>query len=213
MRYIIASALGCVILSGCENGKIVQNEQDTLPEVLASETQHHHTFEFNTEVGITDELMNNIISEMKTERGKGIENVSFIIVAKQPLHPLKQDEISKKISNALMHAGFMESRIINTGSCFYSDASEHIRIDALSYQSTSLGSGEWTSSIGDCDEGKDLPQKGYSDKYNLTQMVANKADLVSPRNYRGQQTERAIAALTSTAGGSSTASSESSNGK
>ena len=204
MKYLALSTICCLILSGCSqssNSRVAQ-----LPDELATEVRNHHLFQLSAGNTVTREMINNIISELKTERGKGIENVSFMIVTKNPISSEQQAKMSRQITEALLHAGFMESRIINSGACFYADATDHVRVDALNYESANLGSGEWNTSIGDCDEDKDIPQYGYSEKYNLTQMIANKADLVSPRIYKGQEIEASIKAMGDATGSSSSGS-------
>ena len=204
MKYLALSTICCLILSGCSQSSNSRVSQ--LPEELATEVRNHHLFQLPAGAAVTRDMINNIISELKTERGNGIENVSFMIVTKNPISSEQQAKMSRQITEALMHAGFMESRIINSGACFYADATDHVRVDALNYENANLGSGEWDTSIGDCDEQKDIPQYGYSEKYNLTQMIANKADLVSPRIYKGQEIEASIKAMGEATGSSSSGS-------
>ncbi len=216
MKYLFMCSGLCLILSGCEHKKSIDQSNNTLPEVLVSEERVNHLFPMESNHQISDVIMEKIIGELKEEKSTGVENVSFTLITEKPLLKEEQDLLAKQVISSLRKAGFLESRIINSGSCFYEGAGNNIRIDALKYKSKELDMGYFDSDhdVGDCDVQKDLPKKGFADAWNLQQMIANKADLVAPREYKGQKTEAAIGALsTELSGGGSSSSSSSSSSK
>ncbi len=194
MKYLILCSGLCLILTSCQSNLISINDRE-ITGSLASENRKSHLFNFEPGFKVSNATEEQIIEKLKKERSSGIENVSFTIISNKHPNPKEQELLAKQISSCLRKAGFIESRIIDSGCCYYKEANNNIRIDALSYDLKPLDMEKWRTSIGDCDIEKDLPKKGYAAAWNLEQMVANKADLISPRKYKGQEVEAAIKAL------------------
>ena len=143
---------------------------------------------------------------LRDSKGEGIENIGFMIVSDSPVLKDQKAKISSQVKSQMIRAGFLESRIVDSGICVYKDAKKGIRVDILKYDLHRTEIDLWTDSVGDCDIEKDLPNYGKAANYNFEEMIANSADLISLRRYKGQRTQNAIKAVgdvASSSGGSS----------
>ncbi|MDR2067706.1 MAG: CpaD family pilus assembly lipoprotein, partial [Holosporaceae bacterium] len=126
------------------------------------------------------------------------------------LIPLKlQEKAKKQILFLAGKNGFLDSRVVNSGICVYKDAKVGVRLDVLKYEAKGPDCDTWSEYIGDTDSNKHLPKLGASGSYNLVEMIANKADLVAPRKYKGTDAKSSIDALSASGSGSSSGGSSS----
>jgi type IV pilus biogenesis protein CpaD/CtpE len=204
----VASLIG-ILLTGCEKQYLANDGY--VPDAVVIEAKEVKTVHFfdtslNSDINPTilvamDKLLNDV-------RGEGVDNVGFMLVSDKLIPPETQERVKKQIYKLLYKNGFMSSRIVDSGVSVYKDAKTGVRIDVLRYDIKEPNCDLWSEYIGDMDTNKHLPKYGAADAYNFTEMIANKADLVSPRKYKGQEVKAAIAA--SAGGGSSSGSSSSS---
>ncbi|MDR0753495.1 MAG: CpaD family pilus assembly lipoprotein, partial [Holosporaceae bacterium] len=86
----------------------------------------------------------------------------------------------------------------NFGTCIYKDARTGIRIDILKYDVKKPNCNQWVEYIGDTDTNKNLPKYGAAVTCNMIEMIANKADFIAPREYKGSEAKSAVAAIGTT---------------
>jgi type IV pilus biogenesis protein CpaD/CtpE len=204
-----------LFLLGCEKQYLANDGY--IPETIqvdVKEVKNTHFFEtsrnFNIDSGAI-EAMNKVL---KDARSAGIDNVGFMLISNE-LIPVEAQKRAKEQTYKVMHKhGFMTSRIIDSGTCVYKDAKVGIRIDILKYDIKEPNCSQWSEYIGDMDTNKNLPKYGAAITYNIIEMIGNKADFITPRKYRGQEVNAAIAAagVTPSGGGGSSSGSSNSSG-
>ncbi len=214
-KYIFGLTILAFVTTGCEKQYLA--DDGYVPEeyiVDVKENKNINFFETSNSFNLSEQTIQQISNLLKDTRSKGIENISFMLVSDKPVPVNVYQATKDKVMSLMRRHGFLESRIIDSGMCVYNDAKCGVRIDVLQYEVTEPDCGKWTEYIGDTDTNKRLPKYGVSGIYNFEQMIANKADLISPRTYRGQETKAAIAAMgggsASSVGSSSSGSSSSS---
>ena len=197
----VGLAVLAVAMSGCRLSSNRRPSDTFIPEMSnidALERTNSYFFPFNDKFELSSNNLASINRLLKRTRAQGISNIGFIIMSNRVM-PMKQQRIMNNKIATLMHEhGFIDSRIVNLGNAMYRGASAGVRINILRYIVNKTSSRKWTESIGDIDLTKDLPRMGASDNFNLESMIANEADLVSPRRYKGP---RACAAISSIGGG------------
>ena len=216
MKHLIRLVAMGALLSGCEHQYLADDGHfRETPVVDATENKQTHFLPCGADFSISASLRSQIEKILKDARGQDITNIGFMLVSKQSIPLETQEKVRNTLKQLMRENGFISSRIVDSGIAVYDDARTGIRIDVLSYHVTDPDVGTWTEYDGDCDSNKQLPKYGTSDVYNLGLMIANKADLISPRKYKGQEVDGAIAALSSSgssSSGSSSSSSSSSSG-
>jgi type IV pilus biogenesis protein CpaD/CtpE len=197
--------LAGVIVSGCEKqNKSVGTHSSEIVQIEAEEIKEVGFFECTPSFDIDIPLIEGIDAFLQEARAKGEENVAFMLVSDQIVPPDVQKELRRVIYHLMYRNGFMKSRIIDSGNCIYDNAKNGIRIDMLHYEVKVPDCDIWSEYIGDFDSYKHLPHHGAAEAYNLSEMIANKADFISPRSYQGQSTKAAIAAAAAGIGGTGT---------
>lgn len=210
-KYTIALvSMGC-ILAGCEHQRAIDDgyvhEEANLK---VEENRKIHFFDCSKDFNFSPKEIKAMEELLKETQGQGKTNVGFMIVSNKVIPQVTQEKVKKRIKELMYKYGFMDSRIVDCGVSVYGDAKNGVRIDILNYDVTEPDTSLWSEYIGDCDTNKSLPRYGTSDIYNLEKMIANEADLIAPRKYKGQDATTAITAMSST--GSSSSSSSSSSG-
>jgi len=213
MKYFLSLTAIGLLLVGCssekEKSSVAAYEE---PEINITECKFSHFFKVDNNFRMSNAEKAKLDKLLKDSKGEGIENVGFMIVSNSPVLKTQKSELLAQVKSQMIRAGFLESRIIDSGICMYKDAEKGVRVDILKYDLHRTETDPWTESTGDCDFEKDLPDYGKSTNYNLEELIANNADLISPRRYKGQRTEDAINAVSSggSSGGSSSSGSSSS---
>ena len=181
------------LITGCDNCR-KNTYAPKFPNVEASEEKEAHFFSTNHDFTFSENTLTQIETLLRDTRAAGINNIGFMIISDKPVHFDKQEKVKRNITSMMNKFGFINSRIIDSGTCVYKAAKRGIRINILKYHVKEPDCSPWTESIGDMDNTKQLPRFGAVETYNLGEMVANKADLVVPRTYIGQRTKDAIEA-------------------
>ena len=207
MKYFLSLTAVCLLLTGCsnKNEELSTGDHDH-QEINITECKFSHFFEVNSNFQMSSVNKAKLEKLLRDSKGEGIENIGFMIVSDSPILKEQKAKISSQVKSQMIRAGFLESRIVDSGICVYKDAKKGVRVDILKYDLQRTEIDMWTDSVGDCDIEKDLPSYGKAINYNLEEMVANSADLISPRKYKGQRTQDAIKAVgdvASSSGGSS----------
>ncbi|MDR0556122.1 MAG: CpaD family pilus assembly lipoprotein [Holosporaceae bacterium] len=211
-------AAGLLLLCGCEKQYLANDGY--VPEIVhveAKENKKNYFFGTSGSFELTHDIVDAIVEVLKKARSTGVDNIGFRLISDRSI-PLKiQENLRKQLSNLMCRHGFLRSRIVDSGTCIYRDAKAGIRIEVLTYDVKEPDCSLWSEYIGDIDTNKHLPKFGAAYTYGLLEQIANKADLVTPRKYRGQDTLDAIAAAkagssSSGGGGSSSPSSSASAG-
>ncbi|GHU12005.1 hypothetical protein FACS189449_04720 [Alphaproteobacteria bacterium] len=201
---VIAFAL----LVGCE--KQYKVDDGYVPEVCeldVTESKKSEFFELNKKYELSKTDILKIEKLLSDSRAKGIDNTSFAIIVDRPIENNIKDKIRNKVLSIAYKAGFINSRVIYSGTAVCDGAQSGVRVDVLEYDVKEVDCSPWSEYIGDMDTNKNLPKFGVADKYNLREMIANDADLVVPRKYKGPVTKAATDAMSSsvsTSGGTST---------
>lgn len=214
IHYIGVSIL--LLASGCQENK-TNISDEFIPEISnidITENIDPHFFELDHSLVISNSVITKIEELLKKSRANGIDNIGFLIISPKPVSIEHQDNIGKTIISSMYKFGFMDSRIVNSGVCIYKDARPGIRINILKYNLKNSDCSKWSEHIGDMNSEKSLPKMGVAGNYNFEQMIANPADLISPRKYKGAKVLDAISAAESSgsAGSESSGSSGSSSG-
>jgi len=193
------------LLQGCENLKTFFNKRfdksdvpeihNDIFEINANELRNSHFFHCSDDFDFEYEEIEDITALVKNAKSKGIDNVGFLLISHKQIPLDSQIKIKKLICRLLHKQGIMDSRIVDMGTCIYADAKNGVRVDILEYQVEKIDTGLWTENIGDTDIRKHLPKFGVSQANALNEMIANKADLVSPRKYKGQEINSAISSV------------------
>lgn len=207
-KSIPLSVIACLGLTGCiEDEKLI-----TGPEMIsieASEDKESHFFATDSEFRLSDNDVALIESILKDMQVRGESNVGFTLLSDKAIAEDIQETVKNRIRSLMYKYGFINSRIIDSGTVVYESARTGIRIDVLRYNVKNIDLNQWDDSPGDCSIKKGLPKYGTTSSYNLVEMIANKADLIAPRKYRGQRTKDAIASMDSSPSSSSSSSSSS----
>ncbi len=199
MKYFMGLTAVCLLLTGCSSEReeapsYSYNEE----KINVKENRTSHLFAVDNNFQMSDEDRVKLFQLLRDSKGQGIENVSFIIISDSPVAKFERVALSNQVRSQMEKAGFLDSRIIDSGICVYKDAKKGVRVDILKYDLKRTNLGEWDDSVGDCDIEKNLPNYSKATNYNLEEMVANPADLISPRKYKGQKATAAISAMSAT---------------
>lgn len=194
-KYLsLLSAL--ILISACD--KQVKVDDGYIPEfaeINSEELCEHHLFLCNSNFSFSNTTIAEIEALLKNSRANGIDNIDFMIVSNAPVLIETQTKVKELIKSLMYKHGFIRSRIIDKGVCVYKDAKPGIRIGNLQYKIQSPNCDTWSEYVGDTDTNKNLPKYGVSYVYNLEEMIANKADFSSPREYPGTKANLAIKAV------------------
>lgn len=215
MKYFLSLTAVCLILTGCSEREFTSLSDFDETEIDITENKTSHFFAVNSNFEMSAGDLAKLEKLLKDSKGEGIENVGFMIVSNSPVLTAQKKSISERVKSKMMRAGFLDSRIVDSGVCIYKDAKKGVRVDVLKYDLQRTDTNLWDDSIGDCDTEKPLPSYRKATNYNLEEMIANSADLIAPRKYKGQKIEQAIKAMSGTGssgggGGSSSSGSRSS---
>ena len=210
MKYFLSLTAVCLILTGCSEKEItsISDFEETKIDITENKTSRFFAVNNNFELSASD--VAKLEKLLRDSKGEGIENVGFMIVSNSPVLPAQKKALSEQVKSKMIRAGFLESRIVDSGICIYKDAKKGIRVDVLKYDLQKTNVDLWDDSVGDCDTEKPLPRYGSAMNYNTEEMISNRADLISPRKYKGQKVDQAINAMNSSSSSSSSNSSSSS---
>ncbi|MDR0631738.1 MAG: CpaD family pilus assembly lipoprotein [Holosporaceae bacterium] len=200
-----------LFLLGCEK-QYLANEGYT-PEIIqvdAKEVKKAHFFGTSYNFNMDSSAIEAMDKILKDARSAGIDNIGFMLISNEVIPIEAQKRAKKQIYKLMYKHGFITSRIVDSGTCVYQEAKTGVRIDILKYEIKEPDCSSWSEYIGDMDTNKNLPKYGATATYNTMEMVANKADFIAPRKYRGQEVRAAIAAAVATPGSSGGSSSSSS---
>ena len=195
MKYFLSLTAVCLILTGCSEKEItsISDFEETKIDITENKTSRFFAVNNNFEMSASD--VAKLEKLLRDSKGEGIENVGFMIVSNSPVLPAQKKTLFEQVKSKMIRAGFLESRIVDSGICIYKDAKKGIRVDVLKYDLQKTNVDLCDDSVGDCDTEKTLPRYGSAMNYNTEEMISNRADLVSPRRYKGQKTEQAISAM------------------
>ncbi len=198
MKCFINLTAVCLLLTGCSTERVeapsyAYNEE----KIDIKENRTSHLFAIDNNFQMSEEDQVKLYQLLRDSKGRGIENVSFMITSDSPVTKFERVALSNQVRSQMEKAGFLDSRIIDSGICIYKDAKKGVRVDILKYDLKRTNLGEWDNPIGDCDVERNLPNYGKATNYNLEEIIANPADLISPRKYKGQKATNAIAAISS----------------
>jgi len=198
MKYFASLTAVCLLLTGCSH-EIEDMASYSYAEknVDIKESKTSHFFAVDSNFQMSDEGKAKLSQLLKDSKGRGIENVGFIIVSDSPVAKTERTVLSNQVRSQMEKAGFLDSRIIDSGICVYKDAKKGVRVDILKYDLKRSTFDEWDDPIGDCDLEQNLPNWSKATNYNMEEMIANPADLISPRKYKGQKATDAISAISS----------------
>jgi type IV pilus biogenesis protein CpaD/CtpE len=196
-------AVIAAFVAGCEKQYLPNDGYNAeTVEIDAKETKTVHFFASSHNFVIAPGTLAAMDKLLKDTNGRGIDNIGFMLISNQPIPIDSQKRVKEQVYQMMHKRGFMKSRISDLGICVYRDADPGVRIDVLKYEITEPNCEPWSEYVGDLDTNKHLPRHGSSNAYNLGEMISNKADLVAPREYKGQETNAAIAS-SGASGGSS----------
>ncbi|MDR0677615.1 MAG: CpaD family pilus assembly lipoprotein [Holosporaceae bacterium] len=202
---IVLSLLGCEKQYLPNDGYIPEKA-----EIMAKENKQVHFFKTSSNFNLDSADIDALERLFRDTRGEGTDNIGFMLTSDKPIPFSVRENTGKKLRRLMHKYGFINSRIVDSGTCTYQGAKTGIRIDVLKYDVKTPDCSQWSEYIGDTDTNKHLPRYGASDAYNLAEMISNKADLVSPRKYSGQDAASAISTMGK--GGSSSSSTSTSSG-
>ncbi|MBQ7674813.1 MAG: hypothetical protein IJT36_09965 [Alphaproteobacteria bacterium] len=197
------------LINGCD--KQVKVEDGYTPEFAAIEAEEQgeqYLFQCGSSFDLSEATCVSIEDLLKSARAVEVENVEFMIISNAPVLLAVQKKVKSRIRSLMYKHGFIKSRIIDKGVCVYKDAQPGVRIGLLRYKVKEPNCNQWNEYIGDTDVSKNLPKYGVSAVYNLEEMIANKADFVSPRTYSGTRVDTALSGMgvtTSSGGGNGSA--------
>jgi len=199
MKCFLSLTAVCLLLTGCSGGSDNKPPYSYNQEKIdVKENRTSHLFAVDDNFQMSDEDKVKLSQLLKDSKGRGIENVSFIIVSDAPVAKAERTALSNQVRTQMEKAGFWDSRIIDSGICIYKTAKKGVRVDILKYDLNRTNIKEWDDPIGDCDIEQHFPNYGKTTNYNLEEIIANPADLISPRKYKGQKATDAITAISST---------------
>jgi type IV pilus biogenesis protein CpaD/CtpE len=191
-----------IVFCGCEKQYLA--DDGYAPEtttIEAKESRKTYFFETGEDFNLSAEILAKIDNLLLKARQIGTDNIGFMLISDKLIPLESQKKAKKQIRLAMNKRGFINSRIVDSGHCIYKGARLGIRIDILKYETKKPDCDIWSEYVGDTDTNKHLPKCGVSDVYNLGEMIANKADLIAPREYAGQDTQASIAAMSGATGG------------
>lgn len=195
MKYLLSLTAIGLLLTGCSNDSELKGEYSWIDSIDIKEEKVPNFFNVNADFELSSLDHAALERLLKNAKGKGIENIRFMIISNTSVPKDKQQAMSEYLRTQMSKAGFISSRIVDSGVCIYKDAKKGVRIDILKYSIDRTNVDLWNEKVGDCDVEKNMPRYGASNNYNLEEMIANKADLISPRKYAGQRTDAAINAV------------------
>ncbi|MBO4405243.1 MAG: hypothetical protein J5821_00760 [Alphaproteobacteria bacterium] len=213
MKYFLSLTAVCLMLTGCSDREFTSLRDIEEVNINITENKTSHFFAVNNNFEMSAGDLAKLEKLLKDSKGEGIENVGFMIVSNSPVLTAHKKSLSERVKSKMIRSGFLESRIVDSGVCIYKDAKKGVRVDVLKYDLQRTDTNLWDDFIGDCDADKPLPGYGKAMNYNMEEMIANSADLIAPRKYKGQKIEQAISAMGETGssgGGSSSGGSSSS---
>lgn len=210
MKYLLGLTACCLILTGCSENKLTSLSDFEEAKIDITENRVTHFFDVDSNFRLSASDQEKLEKLLKDSKGEGIENVGFMIVSNAPVLMAHKKAISDQVKSNMVRAGFLESRIKDSGVCIYKDAKKGVRVDILKYDLQRTDIDLWNDFVGDCDMEKSLPHYGRAMNYNMEEMISNSADLIAPRKYRGQKTEHAVKAMGETGSSSGSSSSSSS---
>lgn len=199
MKLIVSVSAMCCMLAGCDAFAPTHQMED-FSKLNVKETKQTTFFPTNDEFVLTKELEIEIIKKLKDAYAKGLDNIRFMLIANKSISIDVEKKAKEKISFIMKKNGLIDSRIMYDDICIYKDAKVGIKIDILKYDVEMPDCSPWNSSIGDMDVTKNLPKIGYAENYNMAAMVANSADIVSPRTYKGHEPKDAISSMGASGG-------------
>jgi type IV pilus biogenesis protein CpaD/CtpE len=202
-RIIFPIIIAGLLMNGCNNNCQTRLKTHGMESIKMDikENRDVYFFECSKDFYFDNEILQKIEGILKKARGESVDNVAFTFISNRSI-PFEIQEKTRKLMYEIMHKyHFLRSRIIDAGICVYDGAKTGVRIDILQYEITQPDCSMWSENIGDLDNDKDLPKYGASAKYNMGEMIANKADFISPREYPGQEVRSAIASASSGDGG------------
>lgn len=211
IKYAL-SILAILALAGCNSPQPTEDDVHILEivDVTIQEKRDVHFFNTNSNFDISPDVTKKIEDVLTKTRKKNIDNVGIMLISPKPITEQVYNKAKSQLVDLIRKNGFLDSRIKDAGLSIYDGANYGIRVDGLEYEITDPNCDKWDTTIGDVNTDKSLPKYGVAQAYNLAQMIANKADLMSPRTYKGPSTEAAISALSTTSSNNSSSSSSSS---
>ncbi|MBO6055585.1 MAG: hypothetical protein J6P84_01190 [Alphaproteobacteria bacterium] len=195
MKYFLGLTACCLILAGCSESRPQSFRDFEEAKIDITENKVTHFFGVDDNFQLTVSDREKLEKLLKDSKGEGIENVGFMIISNSPVLAAQKKALSDQVKSKMIGAGFLESRIVDSGVCIYKDAKKGVRVDILKYDLQRTDISLWNDFIGDCDIERSLPHYGRAMNYNIEEIVSNSADLISPRKYKGQKTENAIEAI------------------
>lgn len=209
-KISIYTLAGLLLTAGCSEQNINEQQKPFMfnrEEAKVTENQQVHFVSTSNSFELSPAVVKQIVEILNKAKSQNIENIGFMCVSNQPVANSVHNSVRSQLTSLLMKHGFMSSRIIDSGVCVYKGAQYGIRINMLKYDITEPDCSVWDESIGDIDHDKDMPKFGVAHVYNFEQMIANSADIIAPRTYKGQKAQDAIKATNSGGGGGGSASS------
>ena len=211
-KYI--SVLVLLGMTGCYAPKPrTENDKVEVISLEVKENKASHFFDTGDDFTLSAAQIKELESVLKRMNARGESNIGIMLISSKPATRSVQEKAKKALKSTIYKYGFIDSRIVDSGLAVYDSARTGVRVDVLKYKAKDIDTGLWKESPGDHCIQRDLPQYGGATSYNFGEMIANTADVVVPREYKGQKTEDAVAAIGasgSSGGGSSSSSSSSS---
>jgi type IV pilus biogenesis protein CpaD/CtpE len=201
-KYLMNFLGASLFLTGCEKQYLPNDGY--IPEIIkinAREIKKVYFFGCSSDFNMDPGPLQAVDQLLKDVHDEDASNIGFMLISNQSISAETQEKVRKQLYEVLHKHGFINSRIINGGTCVYEDAKTGVRIDILKYKTEEPDCSKWSEYIGDTDTNKNLPKYGASDTYNIIEMIANKADFVAPRKYKGPEAKSSIAATTGTNSG------------
>jgi type IV pilus biogenesis protein CpaD/CtpE len=197
---LVCATFSCLLLmQGCEKQyKADDNYISGFKSLNVSENRVSKFFALDNNFELSESTLLGVKKMLNDAKAEGIGNVSFVIISNRPIGIQEQEKIREIIQLCMYQAGFLNSRITDSGLCIYATAKPGVRIDILKYNVEEPDSRIWSEYIGDLDTNKEIPRFGVSEVCNFREMIANDADLLAPRKYKGAKTTDAVAAIEAT---------------
>ncbi|MDR2681509.1 MAG: CpaD family pilus assembly lipoprotein [Holosporaceae bacterium] len=185
-----------LLLAGCEKQyKADDGYVHEIPEITVQKSKNISLFSWSQEKKFPSDVFKKMLIFLHGAKEDGIENIAISIFFPSAVSDEKKEKIKKQVWASAYEAGFIASRILDAGVFSSEDQDIKVYIDLLKYDLQEPDCSLWSEYIGDMDTNKDLPKFGAADRYNLKEMIANGADLVTPRKYKGPHTKNAINAI------------------
>ncbi|MDR3179347.1 MAG: CpaD family pilus assembly lipoprotein [Holosporaceae bacterium] len=195
-KSIVALWFSISLTVGCEK----QYQPDDgyvheIAEINVVKFRNSSFFPLNQHKNFSSSVRTTMENFLREAKNNEIENISFSIFSPQDVNNNVLQSIKKQVLAIACKAGFILSRISYDGIIKTESSEIEVYIETLKYKLQEPDCSPWSEYIGDTDTNKDLPRFGAADRYNLKEMIANGADLVTPRKYKGPHTPSAIRAL------------------